>query len=72
MKKILTNYRYYVLFALFATAIMGILSEGDDALTGAEWFNQVISQKVVGIAAAVLCVKLYKYWVRKGSIAEIS
>ncbi|WP_294610947.1 hypothetical protein [uncultured Bacteroides sp.] len=71
MKKILTNYRYYVLAALATVAVLGIFAVPIDNLPFACWCYVLISSKVIGFAAAYLSEKLIKRWEKLGTIPEL-
>ena len=72
MKKILANYRYYVLAALVAIAMIGILSEPSECLSAKDWFCILISSKVIGFSALYIMAKLVRRWERKGTIPELT
>ena len=49
--KVLTNYRYYVLFVVFAVGMLGTFAVPDDNLPGGAWTWILFSTKAVGFAA---------------------
>ena len=71
MKKIFTNYRYYVLFVLATVAIFGIFSVPVENLPFAQWCYTLISSKVIGFGAGYIIAKLIKRWEAKGTIPEL-
>lgn len=71
MKKILTNYRYYVLFVLVMVAMFGIFSVPVDDLPFALWLYTLVSSKVIGFSAAYIIAKLIKRWEKQGTIPEL-
>lgn len=71
MKKILANYRYYVLTLLGIVAFVGVLSVPADELPFANWCYTLISSKVIGFLAAYVLAKLYARWKRLGTIPEL-
>ena len=71
MKKILTNYRYYVLFALAVIAILGIFAVPIDRQPLIQWFYVLISSKAIGFGAIYIIAKLTKRWKKKGTIPEL-
>lgn len=71
MKKILTNYRYYVLFVLVTVAMFGIFSVPVDDLPFVQWLYTLVSSKVIGFLAAYISVKLITRWKRLGTIPEL-
>ena len=58
MKKILTNYRYYVLFVLVTVAMFGIFSVPVDDLPFVQWLYTLVSSKVIGFGAVYIIAKL--------------
>lgn len=71
MKKILTNYRYYVLFVLVTVAMFGIFSVPVDDLPFVQWLYTLVSSKVIGFGAVYIIVKLTKRWEKLGTIPEL-
>lgn len=71
MKKILTNYRYYVLFVLVTVAMFGIFSVPVADLPFAQWCYTLISSKVIGFGTGYIIAKLIKRWEAKGTIPEL-
>lgn len=71
MKKILANYRYYVLTLLGIVAFVGVLSVPADELPFANWCYTLISSKVIGFTAAYIISKLIKRWEKRGTIPEL-
>lgn len=72
MKKIYSNYRYYVLTVLATVAVIGILSVPAEGLPAANWCDVLISSKVIGFCAICIIAKLIKRWERKGAIPELT
>lgn len=72
MKKILTNYRYYVLFVLVTVAMFGIFSVPVDDLPFALWLYTLVSSKVIGFSAVYIIAKLTKRWEKLGTIPELT
>lgn len=71
MKKILTNYRYYVLFVLVTVAMLGIFSVPVDDLPFVQWLYTLVSSKVIGFGAMYIIAKLIKRWEKLGTIPEL-
>ena len=71
MKKILTHYRYYVLFVLVTVAMFGIFSVPVDDLPFTLWLYTLVSSKVIGFSAAYIIAKLIKRWEKQGTIPEL-
>lgn len=72
MKKIITNYRYYVLIVLFVVCCLGIFAEPDDELPLLSWFWVLATTKAVGFGAGYLYAKLCRHWEAKGVIPELT
>lgn len=72
MKKILTNYRYYVLFVLITLSIMGILAVPIDDQQLSNWLFYNISSKVIGFGIGWIVYKLTKRWEKQGKIKELT
>ena len=72
MKKILTNYRYWVLFLVFIIAVLGIFSEPVDTLPRLRYYLTLLISKIVGFGAAWLDWRLIKFWEAKGKLPELS
>ena len=71
MKKILTNYRYYVLAAIFITVVISFIAIPDDSLSNGAWIFWLVLSKITTVIAAVLYVLLYCWWERRGMIPEL-
>jgi len=71
MKKILTNYRYYVLFVLVTVAMLGIFSVPVDDLPFVQLLYTLVSSKVIGFGAMYIIAKLTKRWKKLGTIPEL-
>lgn len=72
MKKILANYRYYVLFVLMSIAMLGIFSVPIEDQPQANWIYCILSSKIIGIGAGWIAAKLTKRWEAKGRIPELT
>lgn len=72
MKKISTNYRYYVLIVLCVVCCLGIFAEPDDELPLLSWFWVLATTKAVGFGAGYLYAKLCRHWEAKGVIPELT
>lgn len=71
MKKILSNYRYYVLVVLATVIICGVMAVPNEALPKANYIYTLISSKVIGFLAAYITAKLIARWKRLGTIPEL-
>lgn len=54
MKKILTNYRYYVITLLCGIVIIGLFAVPAEDLPLAYWFYVLVSTKLIALAAGSL------------------
>lgn len=70
--KVLTNYRYYVLFVVFAVGMLGTFAVPDDNLPGCAWTWILFSTKAVGFAAFYLFGRLVNRWEKRGTIPELT
>lgn len=52
MKKIFSNYRYYVLFVLGLITTIGFFAVPDDELPALSWVYVLVSSKVITLEAA--------------------
>ena len=71
MKKIFTNYRFYVLLILFVAATLGIMAVPADDLPMTTWTYCLVSSKIIGFTAAYILCRLFKRWEDRGTIVEI-
>ena len=72
MKKIITNYRYYVLIVLCVVCCLGVFAVPDDELPMLTWLWVFATTKTVGFGAGYLFAKLYRRWKAKGVIPELT
>lgn len=72
MRRIITNYRYYVLLALALVAFFGILSVPEEDTTTWRFIALLLLSKTIGAAAMLGLVALLGKWTKEGSIGEIS
>ena len=70
--KALTNWRYYVLFAIAVIAVVGIFAIPEEDVSFGEWAKVMLISKSVGISAIVLFFVLVRYWDRKNLTKELS
>ena len=70
--KALTNWRYYVLFAIAVVAVVGIFAIPNEDVSFCEWAKVMFISKSVGILAIVLFFVLVRYWDRKNLTKELS
>lgn len=74
MKKIITNWRYYVLTALAFTIIVGLLAVpvGSHDTSTLTYLALLFGSKAAALAALVLLCLLYIHWDDAGKIPELS
>lgn len=70
MKKILRNYRYYVLLLLGCLALIGIMAVPAEELPTRYWVCTLISSKVIGFTAMYAFDRLVSRWEKRGTIPE--
>ena len=66
--KALTNWRYYVLFAIAVIAVVGMFAIPEEDVSFGEWAKVMI----ISITAIVLFFVLVRYWDRKSLTKELS
>ena len=66
MKKILLNWRLYLIGVLFCIAIFCLFSE--PVSNSKYWVELLISSKVLAVLIGYIVIKLTNYWERKGLI----
>lgn len=71
MKKIFSNYRYYVLTVLATVAAIGIFSVPAEDLPTVNWCYTLVSSKVIGFIALYIMARLIRRWERLGTIPEL-
>ena len=71
MKKILSNYRYYVLVILAITVMLGIFAVPAENLPFANWLYTLVFVKVIGFSAYYAAYRLVKRWEKQGTIPEL-
>ena len=70
--KALTNWRYYVLFAIAVIAVVGMFAIPEEDVSFGEWAKVMLISKSVGISAIVMFFALVRYWDRKSLTKELS
>ena len=66
MKKLLLNWRLYIIGILFCIAVFCLFSE--PVSNSKYWTELLISSKVLAFLIGYIAVKLTNYWERKGLI----
>ena len=72
MKKIICNYRYWVLLILGTTAMLGIMAVPADELPFTSWLYILLSSKLIAVAAGYIFRHLYLRWESRGTIGELT
>lgn len=72
MKKIISNYRYYVLALLCVVCYLGVFAVPNDELSMLTWLYVLAATKTVGFGAGYLYAKLYNHWENNGVIPELT
>lgn len=72
MKKILTNWRYYVIFAITMTALCLLIADTNDDLPFAQQAYILLSTKLLSAAAFYLLFRLIKLWESRNRIPEMT
>ena len=71
MKRIITNYRYWVLALLSSAFFIGLFAVPQDGMGFLAHAASLIGTKLAAFAASCLCAALYKHWRGKGEIPEL-
>lgn len=72
IKKVITNYRYWLLFIIASVAVIGTFAVPQDELPLLTWAWVLFSTKAVGFAAFWVFSVLYKHWEKRGTIPELT
>ena len=72
MKKIICNYRYWVLLILGTIVMLGIMAVPADELPFTSWFYTLVSSKLIAVAAGYIFRHLYPRWEKRGTIEELT
>ena len=72
MKKIICNYRYWVLLILGTIVMLGIMAVPADELPFTSWFYTLLSSKLIAVAAGYIFHHLYLRWKKRGNIEELT
>ena len=72
MKKIICNYRYWVLLILGVIAVLGILAVPADELPFTSWLYILVSSKLITVAAGYIFYRLCLRWRARGTIEELT
>lgn len=72
MKKIFSNYRYYVLFVLGLITTISFFAVPDDELPALSWVYVLVSSKVITLLAGFTAVRLFTHWEQQDKIKELT
>ena len=72
MKKIICNYRYWVLLILGTIVMLGIMAVPADELPFTSWLYTLVSSKLIAVAAGNIFHRLYLRWEGRGTIEELT
>ena len=72
MKKIICNYRYWVMLILAVIAVLGILAVPADEVPFTSWLYMLVSSKLIAVAAGYIFRRLYLRWESRGTIDELT
>lgn len=73
--KAIFNWRYYVIFTLFAVGFLAIgraFGEPAPTMTEAEWYWQVLMSVAVGFGSFYALYRCIRYWEAKDEIPEFT
>ena len=72
MKKIICNYRYWVLLIMGAIVMLGIAAVPVDELPFLSYVYVLVSSKLIAVAAGYIFYHLYLRWEKRGTIDELT
>lgn len=72
MKKLVTNYRYWVLALLGCTAIISLMAVPGDDLSLTAFIAVLIGSKLISLDCIVVHYCLFSVWADRGEIPELS
>ncbi len=72
MKKIICNYRYWVLLIMGTIAMLGIMAVPVDELPFLSRVYVLVSSKLIAVAAGYIFHRLYLRWEKRGTIEELT
>ena len=72
MKKIICNYRYWVMLILGVIAVLGIMAVPADKVPFTSWLYMLVSSKLIAVAAGCIFHRLYLRWGTRGTIEELT
>lgn len=72
MKKVITNYRYWLLLIIGFVAFIGTFAVPNNDLDLAAFAWVMFSTKAVGFGAFYIMYRLIKRWEKRGTIPELT
>ena len=72
MKKIICNYRYWVMLILGVIAVLGIMAVPADKVPFTSWLYMLVSSKLIAVAAGYIFHRLYLRWKKRGTIEVLT
>ena len=72
MKKIICNYRYWVMLILGVIAVLGIMAVPADEAPFTSWLYMLVSPKLIAVAAGYIFHRLCLRWGSRGTIEELT
>lgn len=70
--KVITNYRYWLLFIICGVALIALFAVPVDELPLLTWLWVLVSSKALAAAAFYLFHVLYERWTERGTIQELN
>lgn len=71
LRKIILNWRYYVLLAIGSISIIGIFGY-PESYEGIAWILAFVISKIIGFYFGYLYFRLFEYWDSRNEVAELS
>lgn len=72
MKKLITNYRYWVLALLCVTCIVSLMAVPGDDLSLTAFLAVLVGSKLLCLACIVVHYHLFMRWADRGEIPELT
>ena len=71
LRKIILNWRYYVLLAIDSISIIGIFGY-PESYEGIAWILAFVISKIIGFYFGYLHFRLFEYWDSRNKVTELS
>lgn len=72
IRKIMTNWRYYVLAALALATVVGIFGEPCEHADAIIYWGNVLAVKSAGVGCLYVLARLTAIWEEEGKLPELS